>query len=182
MEADMAHHHSTHAHSTKQRLVGLDAEFERCLDVPVAYDEVSTWIETAALPHIAQAISNAQRVGDALRLEQRNRQAQVNTAMSVLAKLTNYVDLPEEDDEGVDEAALSRAYAFDMLRQTKQEMEIDFAFMVRSLLSANATADWCDANPFLERQVQQELMKLVSTMLLHTSTILHISALAMPPP
>ena len=166
------------ADTMKCRLVELAGRFERELAVPPKDATPSDLSEWAArgLMLVKRASDNVARVAELLLRDQRREQGLVDNARTLLYRLANFVDLPEKVPDEADEATLSRAYAFDMMRQTKQEMEIDFPFMVSSLLSSDAQADWCAANPFLEKAVQAELMKLVSTMLLHTSTILHISA------
>ena len=56
-------------------------------------------------------------------------------------------------------------------------MDINFAFMVSSLMSEEAKKEWLDMNPSMDVSVQSELMNLIATTLLLASSIQHTKLL-----
>ena len=155
----------------------MDA-LETVLHRPSSKESEVRAASAAAATALEEADTLVGRLHVALDEAQMMELAKVSNAIELLSRVANHVDVPAPGSAGADEALLRELYQFGLLQSAGQEVQIKFGFMVTSLLSEHDADDWRALNPFLDDWVQRELMELVATMLLHASSISHLSLLS----
>ena len=134
-----------------------------------------------AIKKIKAARETLAKLSSALSDLQSAELEKVGSAVELLIKMSNEVDVPEPTDAATagQEACDKQMdrYCFELLRAAKQEARIDFSFLAVSLLSENDFKAWSQINPFLIEDQQAEMMQLMSLTLLHASAISHVNLL-----
>ena len=163
---------------SKNRLCVIDTQ----LDAAMEQLERSANSAQLSMAHCDEALGLVKRaqtglaeLQSALRDALNNGLNKVSNALQVLLSIANHTWRRENDSED----KKTERHLFELAKMGEQESEIDFAFMVKSLLSSNAQAEWKSVNPFIEQDVQEQLMLLVTTMLLHATLISQLKLLTL---
>ena len=185
LETDMKEFKQQQERSLRVRMRHIGGAFEGAMRNVAQVAEIADGMRRKAIVdrarvELAQAAETLKLLQTTLRKGHADWSTKLSNAIHLLLQVANHVSKDESSGSIADNAVTDadekarRRFRFLLLRATKQKRSIDFLFMAKSLLSATDAADWLQLNPFLQEEVQRELMKLLALTLLHCSTMSHL--------
>jgi ankyrin repeat protein len=182
MEKSMSDYSDKSGNAKVNRLMHIDEDLTRKL-LSLRTTSTSTEFQDA-IKKLELAGERLTELQASLREERAAELKKVDSAVSILEKLSNHVDLPkpnsppprEKTAEEWNEELTSR-YCYALRREASHEAKMDFSFMTVSLLSNDSLNVWQKINPFMPQNQQEELMQLIAMTLFHASFISHVNLL-----
>jgi hypothetical protein len=131
--------------------------------------------ETARLQLIQTAMNTLAEIKDKLKEARAQDQRYIDLATPAVLKMGSEVPLPQEDDEDRDAVDAAERYRYILRRESGQEHELMFEFVVGALLSSQAVQDLQVVNPYLSEASISHMLDIVVASILSANRVSQIN-------
>jgi hypothetical protein len=106
-----------------------------------------------------------------LKLVRSKDQRYIDRATPAVLEMAGEVSLPQRGEEGFDSADTPERYRYVLKRESQQEPEMAFEFIVGALLSSNAVGDLQQVNPYLSESNVEKMFDIVVIAILSANRV-----------